>query len=129
MRVERHIIDLEDIADIIVNFLKMHLRDVQNQQELIEAAYRELLAQVLYAYSEDPQETELRLIALPNMGHFNHLPILSHPEVYDRLVDLTRYIGQRLYQIVVRECLVEPNTRFFFDSASYTYLVLIKQVG
>ncbi len=129
MRVERHIVDLEDIADIIVNFLNMYLRDIQNQQELVEAAYRELLAQVLYAYSEDQQETDLRLIALPNMGHFSHLPMLSHPEVYDRLVDLTRYVGQRLYQIVVRECLVEPNTRFFFDSASYTYLVLIKQVG
>ena len=131
MRAERHIVDLEDIAVILLNFIDTYSRDMEShaRHETREYFYREILAQLLLAFSEDFQETQLRLVGLPTMSAFRHLPILSDANVYDKLVELTRHVGQRLYTLVTEACLVEPNTRFFFDSASYTYVVVVKQVG
>lgn len=131
MRAERHIIDFQDIAPILLNFFDTYLRDLEPnyRNEMKRYCYQEIIAQILLTFSEDSQETQLRGVGLPNMAPFKHLPILSDANVYDKLVDLTRHISQQLYKRVVDECLVEPNTRFFFDSASYTYIVLVKQVG
>lgn len=127
-RVERHIIDLDTIGFTLMNFLNTVFRDDANKQEIIEYAYRELIAQMLLTFTEDYQDTQLKLIGLPNMASFQHLPSLSDPFTYDKLVDLVRHIGDRLYTAVTDACHTEPNTQFFFDSASYTYLVVIKQV-
>lgn len=127
MLVERHVIDLDDLGYILINFLDQRFRGDPNSYENSQYVYRELLAQMLLAYSTDEQEASLRLLGLPDMVMFKHLPILSYPDVFRSLVEIVQHVGQALHKKIKSFCDPTEAMQCFFDSASYTYLIFIKQ--
>lgn len=128
-KLERHVIDLGNVGICIYNFLNQVFRHEPGNENNITFIYQELLAQVLLCITNDVQETHLRLIGLPEMRLFEHLPILSHPDVFEQLVRLTRYAGETLMVTINSECNPMGSiAQYYFDSASLTYLVLMKQI-
>lgn len=127
--ISRHVIDLEDIGQIYYNFLFQVFREYSDSENIIRFVYTELLAQLLLSITNDKQETDLRLIGLPEMQLFEHLPILSDHHVFEQLVRIIRHTGERLFIMVNENCnRMGSNCSYYFESATLTYLVLTKQL-
>lgn len=124
---ERHVVDLEGLGYQLYNYLTGLLTDYPNSSDLVQFVYKESIAQMVLSMDFNYDEFCLRLIALPDLSMFKHIPAFDYPQVKEQFTVLFKEIALQLFTIVYNATNpMKVRAQYFADAVTLTYVIVVK---